>query len=546
MIPIYKPYLKNYKKSAIDAIDSEWISNHGKYVNMSEKRLSEIIGCKYVILMNNGTSATNCLFISLKYMYPNINKIYVPNNVFVAPWNCALNSYNKSQIEVMRMLPSTLNIDVSESYIKSLDTNSAIVIVHNYGNIINVVRLKEIRPDIIFIEDNCEGFLGKYNDKYTGSCNLVKTSLDSGTDPLLGGEIILSSSISFYGNKTLTTGEGGAFLTNNIDVYNYIRKVYSHGMTNERYKHDILAYNYRMTNVCAAILYDQLCDYKKILNRKKEIYELYTENLSEYIETDRIKITKQEEETERSYWMFYILIPEIDYTELEKYMLKNNIEIRPFFYSIKHHKHLSEISSPHENNFSLNITKHGVFLPSYPELENNNIIKISKVLKEYIGYYEHISYNNKPSLYKLCNFIKNIGGDIKDKYFTYFDKRPIEVIKNHLVTIIYKNIGYGHIDKDTDTRTEGVYWLGVYVLPEHQNKGNGTIIVKYLINYFRYHILYSFTGNKLNEPKLYLTVHKDNISAVSIYRKYNFEIVPGVEGINDSSSYKMLYVPRFP
>ena len=98
MIPIYKPYLSKYKESVKNAIDSEWISNHGVYVKLAADELSKIIGAKHVILMNNGTSATHCLFLSLKYKYPNINKIYIPNNVFISPWNCGLHEYDEDKI----------------------------------------------------------------------------------------------------------------------------------------------------------------------------------------------------------------------------------------------------------------------------------------------------------------------------------------------------------------------------------------------------------------------------------------------------------------
>jgi len=110
MIPIYKPSIKKYTTSALQAINENWISNYGFNVQKAEKLLTKILGVKYCILMNNGTSATHCLLIGLKYKYPNIKKIYVPNNVFVAVWNCVLMEYHKSQIEVMKINEKTLKI----------------------------------------------------------------------------------------------------------------------------------------------------------------------------------------------------------------------------------------------------------------------------------------------------------------------------------------------------------------------------------------------------------------------------------------------------
>ena len=216
MIPIYKPLLSKYKKSAIEAIESEWISNHGIYTELASQKLRDILGIKYCILMNNGTAATHCIYLALKYKYPDVKKIYVPNNVFIAVWNCGLVVYDASIFEVVKTDPKTLNMDTSEEYIQSLDKGAAVVVVHNLGNVVNIPRLKKLRPDLIFIEDNCEGMFGKYEGVYTGSCK--------GT---------LASSVSFYGNKTLTTGEGGAFFTNDLDIYKYIKSVHNHGMTNQ-------------------------------------------------------------------------------------------------------------------------------------------------------------------------------------------------------------------------------------------------------------------------------------------------------------------------
>ena len=358
MIPIYKPYLNKYKKSSINALDSEWISNYGEYIQKSEDKLKQIFNVKYCILMNNGTSATHSLLLSLKYKYPNINKIYLPNNVFIAPWNCTLMEYDKNMIEVMKINDETMNIDTSEDYILSLDKNSCIFIVHNLGNIINVQRLKRLRPDIIFIEDNCEGIFGKYENKYSGTESLC-------------------SAVSFYANKTITTGEGGAFITNDLDIYNHIKSVYSHGMTETRYIHDKIAYNYRMTNIQAGLLYDQLNDIDHILNLKKQIFTNYDKLLEKEISENKIIKLKNEANTEQSHWMYCIIIKGINYDEIEKYMNSKNIQIRPFFYDIRKHEHLKDIKV---NYNECENSKCGIMLPSYPELKYDEQEYICNIL----------------------------------------------------------------------------------------------------------------------------------------------------------------------
>jgi perosamine synthetase len=367
MISIYEPDIKNYCKSAIGAINSGWISNHGEYINLSTNKLSEFLNCKYSILMANGTCATHCLFLSIKYKYPEINKIYVPNNAYVAAWNSALMVYSIERIEVMKMNIDTWNIETNEEYIRSLDKNAAVLIVHNLGNIINVPRLKKIRPDLIFVEDNCEGLFGKYENIYSG------TSDDT-----------LCASVSFYGNKIITTGEGGAFITNHQDIFDHIKKVYSQGMSSIRYLHDVHAYNYRMTNIQAAFLYDQLNDIDNILSNKKRIFNNYEKLLEQLIDKGQISLFKKEFETENACWIFAIRI--IGNTksieETTDFFKKNNVDIRPFFYPINKHEHLTGIENNDEASFLLN--KEIIMIPSSPSITMEEQTYIVDIIDQFV------------------------------------------------------------------------------------------------------------------------------------------------------------------
>jgi perosamine synthetase len=368
MINIYEPNIDKYKKEAINAINTGWISNHGEYINLATNKLNEVLNCNYSILVSNGTCATHCLFLSLKFKYPEINKIYVPNNAYVAAWNSALMVYKLENLEVMKMDLDTWNIDINEEYIKSLDKNAALLIVHNLGNIINVPRLKKIRPDLIFVEDNCEGLFGKYDGIFSG------TSEDT-----------LCSSLSFYGNKTITTGEGGAFLTNHKDIYEYIKKVYSQGMSSQKYLHDVHAYNYRMTNIQAAFLYEQLNDIENILNNKNKIFENYEVLLENLIKNKKISLFKKEENTENANWIFAIRIINnkklID--ETNEFFKINNIDIRPFFYPINKHKHLNEIENKDEVSEILN--KEILMIPSSPNITLNEQTYVVDVIEKFIN-----------------------------------------------------------------------------------------------------------------------------------------------------------------
>lgn len=368
-ICIYQPYLKKYKKSAIDAINSEWISNHGKYVELSTEKLKEILNIKHIILMCNGTAATHCLFISLKYRYPNINKIYLPNNAYVAVYNSALMEYSLDSFEILKIDKNTWNTDVNDDYLLSLDSNSAILICHNLGGIINVDRIKNLRPDIILIEDNCEGIFGKYNGKYTGS-----------------SENTLCSSISFYGNKSITSGEGGAFCTQDTELFDHISKVYSQGMSSVRYIHNVHAYNYRMTNIEAAFLYDQLNDFEHILNLKLTLFDNYNKLLEPFILNGKIKLQQLEDNCERGNWMYTIRFVnnKKSINETLKFFIERGIETRPFFYPYNSHYHLKNILSTDTSKNSVILNQEVIMFPSYPTLTFDQQKYIVEKISEFI------------------------------------------------------------------------------------------------------------------------------------------------------------------
>ena len=366
MISIYQPDIKKYYDSAISAIRTGWISNHGEYIEKAGSLLKRILNVNHCILMANGTCATHCLFLAIKHKHPEIRKIYVPNNCYVAAHNSVLMEYEKTQLTVMRMDINTWNIDTSEDYIKSLDANSAVLIVHNLGNIVNVPRLKRVRPDLVFVEDNCEGVFGKYEGVYSGI-----------------PESTLCSSVSFYGNKIITSGEGGAFFTNDDVVYNYIKGVYSQGMSNVRYLHNVHAYNYRMTNVQAAFIYDQLNDLDNILQNKRRVFNNYKKLLREFMDAGKVRVFECEEDTESSDWIFSVRLVGNARTIEETACFFNNrgVDIRPFFYPIHMHDHLSDFAV--DDPVSMLLNKEVIMIPSSPTITEEEQQKVVDVIGDF-------------------------------------------------------------------------------------------------------------------------------------------------------------------
>jgi perosamine synthetase len=256
-------------------------------------------------------------------------------------------------LEVLEVDPQSLNMNVSEFYVLGLEANSAVVVVHNVGSVVNVPRLKKLRPDLIFVEDNCEAFMEKYYEygKYTGTESLC-------------------AAVSFFANKTITSGEGGAFYTSDKDLYNFIYKTCHHGMSGERYVYDVVGRNYRMTNIQAAMLYDQLNDIDTIVKQKKDIYNRYVK----LFERTSIKLAST------GVWMVVIRIPGGNYDSFYKFMLSHSIDTRPMFYEIQKHKHLADFSSPN----TIDQTDYAM-IPSSPSLTLADQTFIAEKIKEYVG-----------------------------------------------------------------------------------------------------------------------------------------------------------------
>jgi perosamine synthetase len=460
MIPIYTPDTEQYISSALKAIHSGWISSQGNFISKTSEKLQEILNSKYVVLTNNGTSATHMLYRALKYKHPNLKKIYVPNNVFVAVWNCALLEYPADMIHVLEMNPETLNMREDEEYISSLDKDSAVVVVHNVGNVVNVPRLKRLRPDIVFVEDNCEAFLETYENQKTGTASLC-------------------AAISFFANKLVTAGEGGAFYTNDKDLFDYVYKSCHHGMSYKRYIYDVLGFNYRMTNIQAALLYDQLCDIDNIIHNKETVMKRYKDLLGDHMVSNGL-------------WMCVVRFESIDnYEDFCKHLLMKGIDTRPMFYDISTQTHLNikniDPSDIKHNQLSM--------IPSSPSLTQSEQNYIVSIIREYI--YPRI-VSATPEL------VEQFKQNEMPTTFRYFQKHDT---KNHVKTLIAldKNntpVGYGHIDVENDT-----HWLGVCVLPSAQHMGLGTRIVQELLK------------NQLNVK---LSVDKHNTIAQSLYKKFGF------------------------
>lgn len=327
---------------ANDAIQSGWISSIGKYTELASNLLSSLCGVNHALLTNNGTSATHLLITLVKEFYPEYTNIILPSSCYVAAYNSVL--YEKYHtISCVDISTKTWNMSIDK-----VPDSSIVLAVHNLGNIINIPKLQEDHNCLV-IEDNCEGLFGSYDNYPSGSKSLA-------------------SSLSFFGNKNISTGEGGALLTNNSDFYEFALKVRGQGQTEKRYIHDILGNNYRMTNIQAAILLGQLESFEETKSLKKNIFDQYKSNLKN---CELISLQKSESNTDHSNWMFGVRFKLLDnYKKAESFFEEAGIETRPMFYPYHAHGYINA-SGPHSNSDLIN--KQVVVFPSYPSLSTDQI-----------------------------------------------------------------------------------------------------------------------------------------------------------------------------
>ena len=192
MIPVYKPYrATNTKRYVESVVDSNWFSSGGYFYDAATEQLCSFVGSKHVLLLNNGTTATHLVSKALSYKLPELEEVVVQNSAYAAAWNSFLFDGNKTKLTVVDVDLDTWNYSRKhlDATLNIRDANkTGLLVVHSVGNPFEVSK----DCPFVYVEDNCEGFIGTYSDgKQTGTK-------------------ALAASISFFANKNVTSGEGGA------------------------------------------------------------------------------------------------------------------------------------------------------------------------------------------------------------------------------------------------------------------------------------------------------------------------------------------------
>jgi perosamine synthetase len=234
--------------------------------------------------------------------------------------------------------------------------------VHLYGHACDMDFLKTIcgENDLFLIEDCAEAVGSLYKNKHVGTFGDIST-------------------FSFFGNKTITTGEGGMVVTNDETLYDRTVHFKGQGLAKHRqYWHDVIGYNYRMTNICAALGLAQLEQVGKFIKRKKEIAKLYLDGF----ESSVVEFHKAHCDVNHSYWMCSILVPEASQREsLREYLLNSGIETRPLFYPVHTMPMYSQKFQSHP--IAQTLGWRGINLPSYPSITNKEVNTVIETVNNF-------------------------------------------------------------------------------------------------------------------------------------------------------------------
>jgi perosamine synthetase len=239
--------------------------------------------------------------------------------------------------------------------------------VHLYGGVCDMGAIAKIasKYDLFVIEDCAEAIGSKFGGKNVGNFSDI-------------------AAFSFFGNKTITTGEGGMVLTNDETLYERCLHIKGQGLAKHRqYWHDIVGYNYRMTNICAAIGLAQLENVSSIIAKKRQVAEWYKKYLSG---NKNIEMHKEQDGTFHSYWMVSILVNNPDDREpLRDFLDKSCIETRPLFYPAHTMPMYCEKYRKLKNAEYLGWR--GINLPSFPDLSEEQVIYICEKIEDEINRY---------------------------------------------------------------------------------------------------------------------------------------------------------------
>jgi len=376
-IPLSVPSLKGNEWQYVkECIETEWVSSAGKYVDLFEQKIAEYTGSKYAIACVNGTAA---LQVSLRLAGVGAgDEVLISTLTFIASVNAI--TYNNAK-PIFMDADKYYNIDAEKTieFIKNetvfkngftynKKTNNkiiAIIPVHVWGNACWLDELIELcnEQNIAIVEDACESLgtfynQGKYKGKHTGTIGRL-------------------GCLSFNGNKIITTGGGGMILTDDETLAEKAKYLTTQAKNDPiRYVHDEIGYNFRLTNIQAALGVAQLEQLPEILQRKNEIYHFYRKELEG---VDGLSISKVPDYADNNHWINLLKIDTglyvDDREDIMKRLEENGIQTRPVW-TLNHEQKPYKDYQYYKIENAKKLVENSICLPSSSNLTNENLNKI--------------------------------------------------------------------------------------------------------------------------------------------------------------------------
>jgi perosamine synthetase len=357
-IPISQPSIdKKEIEYVTDAVKSGWVSSLGKYIDMFEDKFATYCGTKYAVATSNGTTALHLALVSLGVTAE--DEVIIPDLTFVATGSAV--KYIGAKVVVVDIDKDTLCICPKAIKKAITSKTKAIIPVHLYGHPANMEEINKIAKEnnLFVIEDAAEAHGAEINGKKVGGLG------DAGV-------------FSFYGNKIITSGEGGMITTDDKELYKKMRYLRDHAMSKEkRYWHTEVGFNYRMTNLQAALGVAQFERINELLDKKKKIFEWYQDGLKD---VEGIRLNHQAFWAKNVYWMVCLELDKCNETQRDEFIQKlkaKNIDSRPYFYPVSDMPMYESVNTPiaHE------VYQRGLNLPSYFDITHGQVEYICNELK---------------------------------------------------------------------------------------------------------------------------------------------------------------------
>ena len=368
MIPVNEPVIGEKEKAYVaECLDTGWISSGGRFIPEFEKGFANYCGRKFGIAVNNGT---NALIAALRALnLPKGSKVIIPTFTIIS---CALACiYNDLVPVFVDSEPETRNMDLTKIEEKIDDKTKALMAVHIYGHPLDMDKITQFarKYSLYVIEDFAEAIGSQYRKKQCGGF----------------GDI---SCASFYANKTITTGEGGICLTDDPGLSVKLQGIRDLCFQPHlRFVHEEPGFNFRMTNIQAAIGLAQLERIDQLVKKKIETGQTYNRLLKELEEKHILQLPVEKPWAKNIYWMYGVVLNHklgIKAAEIQNRMAEKSVQTRPFFYPM----HLQPVfqSMPWYKKESLPVSEelydYGFYLPSGLTLKREEIEEVAAALKE--------------------------------------------------------------------------------------------------------------------------------------------------------------------